>query len=234
MGKIIQAVLFDLYNTLVYMRKEDYISAKAQMAESIGASTEVFLALWRQLSLPNSRGDILTVEERVARVMVELEIYPEPNLVRHLAGIELSLQRTGVTVFKDVHATLDRLRKMDFKLGLVTNSGIAGRMVVNNLQLAPLFNTMVFSYEIKSVKPGKLIYKCAMENLRLLPCNCLFVGDGDNAELEGAASLEMKVVRARLLDDPITHQDHTMNASKYPEVSSLLQLPELVENLRKS
>jgi putative hydrolase of the HAD superfamily len=63
------------------------------------------------------------------------------------------------------------------------------------LDLLPFFDSIVFSFEVGSVKPEPAIYLAACRGLGVSPYRCLFVGDGNGRELEGAMDLGMTAVR---------------------------------------
>ena len=93
---MIKAILFDLYNTLAYINLSDYQNSKKRMAKIANASESTFFELWRQYSRSSNRGDILTVEERVALVLRDLGIIPTRKIVNQIATIEYDLQENRI------------------------------------------------------------------------------------------------------------------------------------------
>lgn len=189
-----QAVLFDVYNTLLYIDPADYRHAKKRMAEMAGLPPDLFRHLWRGYTLLSNRGDLLTIEERVAVVLRDLERAPEPALVARMAAVERELQEELVRLGPHSLATLQQLREQGFRLGVVSNTGNVARRALQLHRIDSLFDAMVFSYEVRSVKPGLLLYRAACSRLGLAPEDCIYVGDGDDLEIVPAASLGMYTI----------------------------------------
>ncbi|WP_326999945.1 HAD-IA family hydrolase [Dactylosporangium sp. NBC_01737] len=61
--------------------------------------------------------------------------------------------------------------------------------------LASRFDVAVFSSVLGIGKPDPRIYLAAAEALGAAPADCVFVGDGADGELAGAAAVGMRVVR---------------------------------------
>jgi putative hydrolase of the HAD superfamily len=191
---MIEAVLFDLYDTLAYIDIRDYLQTKTQMAAEAGVSANALIAQWKQYTHPANRGEVLTVEERVARVLRDLSVEPTKLLIRQLSELEIELQEQRIRLFKDTYKVLELLKGKGLKLGLVTNASLATREVPEILSINCFFDAIVFSYTIGVCKPEPEIYLAACERLMVSPSACLFVGDGNDCELDGAHRLGMQTV----------------------------------------
>ena len=96
-------------------------------------------------------------------------------------------------------------------------------------ELGGLIDVLVFSSEIGLRKPDPAIYLAATEGLGVDPKACLYVGDGANRELTGAAFVGMTPVR---IVDP--GEDAVVLRSdrddwQGAEIHSLLEILTLVE-----
>ena len=89
---MLSAVIFDLYNTLARVDIAAYRDAKREMARLVGVPDTIFLELWRQHSRECNRGDLITAEERVARVLLDAGRRPVREQIRQAADIEYRLQ----------------------------------------------------------------------------------------------------------------------------------------------
>ena len=114
------AVLFDLYNTLAYVSATDYFDAKERMADKAGVPAALFHNLWRQYSPRNNRGDIVTVEERVALVLRDLDLVPTKDLVSEIAAIEWELQEGKVVLGASSLSVLKGLKELGIKIGIIS------------------------------------------------------------------------------------------------------------------
>jgi putative hydrolase of the HAD superfamily len=60
--------------------------------------------------------------------------------------------------------------------------------------LAPLFDTALFSCDVKLKKPDRRIYELCTQRLGVEPAQCLYVGNGGSDELAGARRAGMTPV----------------------------------------
>jgi putative hydrolase of the HAD superfamily len=190
----LKAVLFDLYDTLAYIAIDEYRETKDEMAKRAGLPGDTFLETWKQYTRPSARGEVLTVEERVARVLRDLHIEPDIALVQEIAKLEYRLQWEHVKLFDSAKDTIAFLKGAGLKVGMVTNTPNSTRDVLSILGIADFFDTVVFSFAIGVLKPDPRIYLVACENLAVMPAECMFVGDGNDRELDGAHALGMITV----------------------------------------
>lgn len=188
---MLKAVLFDLYDTLAYINIHDYRHFKSLMAAEAGLTVEQFLSQWKQYTRAAARGEVLTTEERVARVLHDLQVVLKYDLIRKLSELEIQLQEQHVHLFTDAKDVLTHLESQGLKLGLVTNTSLATGNVPNILSIQAFFDTIVFSYAVGITKPEAGIYLAACERLGVTPETCLFVGDGNDRELDGARGVGM-------------------------------------------
>jgi len=191
---MLQAVLFDLYDTLAYIDIKDYQHFKAQMATEAGLPAEQFVSRWKHYTKPAARGEVLTTEERVARVLRDLQIEPSRHIIHKLSELEIKLQERHVHLFADTRDVLSHLKDKGVKLGLVTNTSLATGTVPDILSIRDFFDVVVFSYAVGVLKPEAGIYLAACERLGIAPTTCLFVGDGNDRELDGARDVGMRTV----------------------------------------
>jgi putative hydrolase of the HAD superfamily len=191
---MLKAVLFDLYDTLAYVDIQDYRHFKSLMAAEAGLTTELFVSRWKHYTRAAARGEILTTEERVARVLRDSQVALTYVLIRKLSELEIQLQEQHVHLFIDAQDTLARLKSQGLRLGLVTNTSLATGNVPNILSIQAFFDTMVFSYAVGITKPEAGIYLAACERLGVAPEACLFVGDGNDRELDGARHVSMRTL----------------------------------------
>lgn len=191
---MIRALLFDLYDTLAVIDTKIYRAVKAEMATRSGLPVNEFLMTWKKYTQPSARGELLTAEERVARVINDLGGIPEIRLVQQIASLEYELQMKKVALFDTVYETLEYCKQSGVKIGLVTNAPNTTRSVPNILGIERFFDVLVFSFSVGVLKPDSRIYLVACEKLEVKPSECIFIGDGNDRELDGAKSLGMTTV----------------------------------------
>lgn len=192
---MIKALLFDLYDTLALIDAKLYLEVKENMAQMAGLSADNFIRVWKNYTKVCALGKILTIEERVAHVIRELNILPESSLVRDIAFLEYKLQTENVYLTENVIEVLSYFKSRDFQIGLVTNAPSYLRTVPSILGIEKLFDTIIYSYDIGALKPDSLIYLSACKNLEVNPAECIFIGDGNDNELDGANNLGIITVK---------------------------------------
>ena len=90
--------------------------------------------------------------------------------------------------------TLSRLKTDGLKIGLVSNCSVEPPVIWPRTLFAPFFDVTVFSSVAGLQKPDPKIYLLAIEELGVTPQDCLYIGDGDDNELTGAAVVGMHPV----------------------------------------
>ena len=96
-----------------------------------------------------------------------------------------------------VRESLDRLRAAGLKLAVVSNSeGTIEQMLVE-IDLRPLFETVLDSSVVGFTKPDPRIYRLALERLGIGPAEAIMVGDSPSADVDGAQAVG---IRAALID----------------------------------
>jgi putative hydrolase of the HAD superfamily len=90
---------------------------------------------------------------------------------------------------------LDALRAGGARLALVSNATAEAAEEWPACALASRFDVAVFSCVLGFGKPDPRIYLAAAGALGAAPADCVYVGDGADGELAGAAAVGMRVVR---------------------------------------
>ena len=99
----------------------------------------------------------------------------------------LDLTRRSLVPVAGAVDALTELRESGVRVGLISNCTEEVALVWDATPLAPLIDVAVFSATAGAVKPEARIYELACEALGVDARDCLFVGDGANDELAGAA-----------------------------------------------
>ena len=107
-------------------------------------------------------------------------------------------------VFDDVRPALLRLKQQGLRLGIISNWDERLRPLLDQLELAPLFDAIVISCEVGSCKPSPDIFREALRQLNC-PAECvLHVGDNETEDVQGAQSIGMKAVIRKTETFPFT------------------------------
>jgi HAD superfamily hydrolase (TIGR01509 family) len=98
-------------------------------------------------------------------------------------------------------AVLDSLRDAGWRLALVSNATAETAEAWPRCPLAGRFDVAVFSCDVAVAKPDPGIYLAAVEGLGTRPADCVYIGDGADEELAGAAALGMLAIRTTEYND---------------------------------
>lgn len=213
-------VIFDLFHTLIQGADAERDRVVAEMGAMLGvdppALVAAYHATWRQRLV---RWDV----EETARLLAErLGGTPTDDQVARAGAHRRALaRRVLASVAPATLATLDALGAAGHRLGLVSNATSETAEAWPDSALSRRFDVVVFSCELGVAKPDPAIYLAATDRLGAAPADCVFVGDGADGELAGAAAVGMTVVRT-------TEHNDTAPSWDGPMVASLAELPRLI------
>ncbi|MBV7328276.1 HAD family hydrolase [Chloroflexi bacterium TSY] len=97
--------------------------------------------------------------------------------------------------FPGLEAMLDKLKKVDIRLGIITNG--RSPFQENNIKalgIESYFQTILVSETEGIRKPDPEIFQRALRHLRVDPSGAVFVGDNPNADIAGAQRAGMRAI----------------------------------------
>ncbi|MEU8257295.1 HAD-IA family hydrolase [Micromonospora inaquosa] len=193
-------VIFDLFHTLIQGADEERDRVVGEMAVMVGLApadlVAAYHATWRDRLV---RWD---VEETIRILAGRLGGTPTDEQVaragEHRRALARRVLHSVSTATLDV---LDALRGEGHPLALISNATSDTAEAWSQSPLAQRFDVAVFSCDVGLAKPDPAIYHLAAERLGVGPGECVFVGDGADGELAGAAAVGMTVLRTREHND---------------------------------
>jgi putative hydrolase of the HAD superfamily len=216
-------VIFDLYNTLIDGADDERDRALGEMAALLGVAPA---ALVREYH--GSWADRLvrwTVEETIRIIAGRLGVDPTADQVAAAAKLRRGLPgRLFDLVSVDTLAVLDALRADGHRLGLLSNATAESVEAWPDGPLARRFDVAIFSSAVGLAKPDPAIYHLIAERIGARPAECVFVGDGSDDELAGAAAVGMTVFRTVEFRD-------TLPSWPGPVIGTLAELPTVLAEL---
>jgi putative hydrolase of the HAD superfamily len=188
----IQAVIFDMYETLVTQFCSPLYYG-TQIAGDLGLSAEEFLPGWKATEEARATGK-LTFEDTIAQLLHRHGI---SGLHRQVVEKRIAIQ---ADCFRHLHPgilpMLSALQKKGIPIGLITNCFSEEAKLIRESKLFPYFDAPCLSWEEGIRKPDPAIYYTCLRKLGISAEGCLYVGDGGSFELETARSLGMRAVQA--------------------------------------
>ncbi len=187
---MVRAVVFDLWQTLAAWPEEKSVELRQVWSHTLGVSSEALVELWNGDELYRLR-ESGPIAAAIAALYEKLGVDAD---VDGLLARRLELTRAALVPVPGALSTLAELRRRDIATGLVSNCTEEVPLVWGDSRFAGLLDVTVFSARAGYVKPDRRIYELACEQLGVHPSECLFVGDGANGELQGAARVGMTPV----------------------------------------
>jgi len=194
---IYSAVIFDLFGTLI----DDFVtsvgSMHQEMADALAVPYEQFTPLWNQTAEMRIAGAFDSVEANLDYVFRSMSARPSPDQIRKAVEIRMHQIRRALRAKPEALPTLQQLRQLGYKVGLISNCSIEIAILWPETPFARLIETPIFSCVARLTKPDARIYHLAIERLGITPESCLYVGDGEDYELTAAAKTGLHPVLIR-------------------------------------
>lgn len=182
-----EAILFDLYGTLVKARERPFTRG---LAAALGVSRAAWIGLLREGLITRAFADDAAFAEFVARALAPAGVSEAAAACAALVDTECA----AVTVMPGAASLLAFLKRRGIKLGLVSNLVSPFKAPVAALGLAEAFDAAVYSCDEGLAKPDPEIYRRALERLGVAPEQALFVGDNLPNDVHAPATLGLRTV----------------------------------------
>ena len=177
----IKAVVFDLYNTLIYnLDTNPYLRLFSELALSPDDIMQT-----RRIALTEDFEDLHDFVQRIKPgARINLQPYEE----------EVAQGVKSTTTFPETKIVLEELIIRRFKCGLISNLASAYKAPFFELGLNAYFDEVFFSCEIGLKKPDPRIYQKMMEKLHVNPVQAIMIGDKVPADVDGPKAIGMNAV----------------------------------------
>jgi putative hydrolase of the HAD superfamily len=230
---IFQAVIFDLFGTLVEnFSVSEYQEVLGAMAAVLGVSAGDFARTWMGTFAERTTRGSERTEDDIELMCSHLGVEVGNDAVETIAPMRRDFTRRQMVPRYGALETLTELRAMGLGLGLITDCTIEVPQLWSETAFAPLFDVAVFSCIEGIKKPNPTIYHRACDRLAIEPAQCLYVGDGSSQELTGAerAGLHPVWLAVPAEDDPDVHR---VDAERWtgPSVAALAEVLSLASPL---
>ena len=154
---------------------------------------------------------------------------PEPDMktsLNMLSALQQYAKDMGFVPFSDVFATVKALKQRGLVIGILSNVDSSLAPYIEQLGLTNAVDFSITSSEVEgSGKPEAPIFLKALERAGCEAPNAVHVGDEPFSDAMGASRVGISPV---LLDRLGVHA----NVLDYPKISSLDELPGMLDNLR--
>ena len=185
-----QAILFDLYGTLVPNFPPDaYRQATEDMAQILGVPTDDFRAKWGERFLTRVRGTDGDLAESVTAVLDEMGTQVSPEVLSRAVERRLAFARELFDRSDETLPVLHSLRKLGIPLALVSDCTNEVPECWDTHPLFAVFSARSLSCELGAMKPEPERYWHVLRELNVKAEGCWYVGDGGSREFTGARAV---------------------------------------------
>lgn len=211
--------------------RESYYSNLSEMVSILKAPKDEFIKLWYETAEKRGNGQFRTLEENLAYICRELKIKPSAMDMKLAVWVRFDYVSLALIPLEGAIEILSQLKADGYKIGLISNCSAEPPVIWPRTPFAPYFDVTIFSCSVKLRKPDPRIFELAAKELGVKPEDCLYIGDGDSGELEGAERAGMHAVlvinpgenrEKSILDKPREKEWHGPSITSLKEVLNIL------------
>ena len=224
---MIKAVVFDVFQTLV-RRTAGSPHHLHELANYLGVGEQELASACYSVEGEFCSGGIHE-EDRYHRVLDAVGLPLNPSAVGRMIFLEAQGYRQSHFFYEGVPELLESLRA-HFKVGVCSNANPVQTAYLHAIGLMQRVDATAFSCYVGCLKPNPLIYESIQRKLDVKPWETLFVGDGTDDELYGAARAGMQTCKVLHLEG-FAGQNPCLRAAK--QIERVSQLHDLLGNFRR-
>lgn len=230
----IQAIFFDVGFTLLEPSPSIPLIAKTVMERrgtpvsleclerSLPQAEARFSEFTREA--PHTWGDEREIAQMWERYFTEL-LRPcyghtgDAEVLAAASDIRLEFEEaTSYGLYPDVEPVLAELAERNFKLGVISDWGIALGMILRHFDLTRFFDFAVISAAARRAKPDPDLYRLALERADVVPDYAIHVGDSYVRDVLGARAMgihgilidRMRLLQPEIVDCPLVYDLYDM------------------------
>ena len=235
----IEAVTFDLWDTLVYNRNygEFRVPELKRVLHSCGLMlsdeevNEAYMSGFRHSSrvIPAEGYRHVETSEIVDKVLENIGYSSEETRDKLVKIYEESILCDPPQLKEGVFEALNYV-KGRYKVGLISVTGVSpGRIVREILRdhgILHYFDALAFSDEVKIVKPNPRLFTVCLEELDVRPEDAVHVGDSYKSDVIGAIDAGMRTIWVKT-----RNQEHKPGYDADIVLKSLAEVPDALRAL---
>ncbi len=225
-----KALLFDLYDTLIWVDAPSSNRWRHQFAARAGVPLDRFMQAWRRSVDDRMRGRSGAMADHLGATLSTLGIAPEPSLVAEMIDLDRRRLEQTTYLYPNTAPVLQRLAAAGYRLGLLSNVSDSAALPITHLGVDRMFHELILSHEVGLLKPDPAIYELACRRLQAAPEETMFVADGGFGELDTAHRLGIYSV---LLQQDHQSPDFGFSTEYDVKIQDLLELEGLLRELEQ-
>lgn len=192
---ILEAVLFDLDNTLIN-RKLAFIKYTELLIEKFIVHYDELhkVAIMEHIRLADQNG-YRNRQELFEEILQTFEMKDTDISIEILLDHWFSKFFKCTVLMDGALEVLEYLKNKNIKLGLITNGSVHSQnSKIEHVKLSPYFDAILVSDEVQLKKPDKRIFELALNKLSVSPNSSWYVGDHPINDVQGALDAGLKAI----------------------------------------
>lgn len=192
---MIKAVLFDLYETLI-TESHAAPTRASSLAPALGLERQAYRAAWKARR-PRIVVGKLSFADALTEISRTLAGTVDAAAVQKICQQRINEKAEACARIDDrVKTLITELAGRHIRLGVISNGFKEDVLPWSDCSLAPAFQCAVFSCDEGVAKPDPEIYLRALHRMGVQPDATVYIGDGGDNELAGAAQAGLRACRA--------------------------------------
>ncbi|OXM15181.1 HAD family hydrolase [Paenibacillus herberti] len=193
----IQAVLFDLDNTLVNRKKAFQNYAERFVDEFVLVVDSRNRVQVVEYIIQADRDGYRKKRELYEELLTEFTM-KNPVTADTLVDYWFAEFFKHTVVMDGALELLEQLRSKEIKLGLITNGSVHSQnSKIDQVQLRSYFDAVIVSDEVQLKKPDPKIFELALERLGVTAASSIYIGDHPRNDVTGAKSAGLGTIWLR-------------------------------------
>ncbi|MBP7792692.1 MAG: HAD family hydrolase [Candidatus Goldbacteria bacterium] len=186
-----RTIFFDAGETLIYrnpslltitdrfLKKNGININKKRLASVLNECAISMKPVAESGSVPDSK----KWEIYVSKIFKKLNVKDNKIMIKLREHLK---KGTSYRPFDDTKKTLKHLRKMGFKLGVISNASSELTGILKRTDIYDFFDGIIISEVAGHEKPDVMIFRKALEALKATPEESIYIGDNFIADVKGA------------------------------------------------
>ena len=220
----VKAVLFDLGGTLIRTTEIPYVMKKILKHRGINRSLEEIIQARKEAEKGLNFRDLTKLLDEFwiqwnIRILSNLQVKSNTRkLAKYIATHWWDY--SNVTLYPDAEKTLPLLKERGLKIGLITN-GLQSDVneILPKVGIQNFFDIIVVINTLRKMKPDVEVFHYALQKLKTVPSEAIFIGDEMEADYKGAQNSGLT---AYLIDR--NGNVHDQNVNKISSLDDLFKL----------
>ncbi len=178
-----EAVVFDLYGTLIYLATQ--LRPYHTLFATLGLTASDELKHARKIAFTHDFSNLK-----------DLAKYIKPDVQIYFASYEKIVHEEVIsaTLYPETLQVLRELIKLHRKVGLISNLASPYKQPFINLGLMEYFDVVLFSCDVGLAKPEPALYQKMCNELNMDPSKILMVGDSVQNDVAGPKAIGMSAI----------------------------------------